>query len=130
MNADDLADDATQIAPTRTMRQPSDEAGALTRTPEQDADATVLAQPTKKPVAVDDATVLARPAKKPAMVDDDATVLTQPAKRPVAADADAAVQATATFRELHKEEKSEALKTGSILNKRFVLKEVLGSGGM
>jgi serine/threonine protein kinase len=130
MNADDLADDATQIAPTRTMRQPSDEAGALTRTPEQDADATVLAQPTKKPVAVDDATVLARPTKKPAMVDDDATVLAQPAKKPVTADADAAVQTTATFREIHKVEKSEALKTGSILNKRFVLKEVLGSGGM
>src|SRR5690606_18610120 len=109
MNADDLADDATQIAPTRTMRQPSDEAGALTRTPEQDADATVLA----------------RSVKKPATVDDDATVLTQPAKRPVTADADAAVQTTATFREIHKDEKSEALKVGSILNKRFVLKEVL-----
>ena len=97
MNADDLADDATQIAPTRTMRQPSDEADILTCTLEQDADATILAQPAKKPIAVDD---------------------------------DATVQATATFREIHKEEKSEALKVGSILNKRFVLREVLGSGGM
>jgi serine/threonine protein kinase len=96
MNPDDLSDDATQIAPARTIRRPSDALDTSKHAPEQNDDATVLAQPTKKPVAADDATVLA----------------------------------TAAFRELNREEKSEALKVGAVLNKRFVLKEVLGSGGM
>lgn len=80
MNADDLADDVTQILPTRPGRRPFDKSGASTHAPGQDADVTVLATP-----------------------------------------------ASGAVRE---EEESETLKIGSVLNKRFVLRQVLGSGGM
>lgn len=80
MNADDFADDVTQILPTRPGRRPSDTSGVSTHAPDQDDDLTVLATP-----------------------------------------------ASGAVRE---EEESEALKIGSVLNKRFVLRQVLGSGGM
>jgi len=80
MNADDSADDVTQILPTRPGRRPSDTSGASRHAPDQDADVTVLATPTSGAV--------------------------------------------------REEGESEALKIGSVLNKRFVLRQVLGSGGM
>ncbi|MCL7423368.1 MAG: protein kinase [Methylobacter sp.] len=97
MNADNLAYDATQIAPAGTGRGPSGAPGTSKHAPARD---------------------------------DDATVLTQPVKKTAAADNEAAAVTTATYREIHKEEKFKLLKVGSILNNRFVLKEVLGSGGM